>query len=138
MQKIDTRTGAYGVVIQNGAILLVEKEKGPYLGKLDLPGGKIEAHETPEEALRREFKEEVDGIFRTCTPLDNFSVTFEYGESLFQHIGLVYTVTGFSQPKAIGWHPLQELTQEQLTPFAFAAIGRMQEPKHLAIGGHLT
>lgn len=34
-------------------------ESGVLYGKMEFPGGKIEAHETPEEAARREVLEEV-------------------------------------------------------------------------------
>ena len=51
--------GAYGLVIINNKILLIRKNGGPYNNKLDLPGGTIEFGEKPEEALKRELKEEV-------------------------------------------------------------------------------
>lgn len=34
--------GVYGLVLNEGKILLVRKKGGPYDGKLDLPGGTIE------------------------------------------------------------------------------------------------
>ena len=51
--------GAYGLVINDNKILLIKKSGGPYDGKLDLPGGTIEFCERPEDALKREFKEEI-------------------------------------------------------------------------------
>ena len=39
--------------------LLIRQKRGPYAGKLDFPGGGIEFGESPEQALRREFAEEV-------------------------------------------------------------------------------
>ena len=50
--------GSYGIIVKNDQILLIKKVSGPYDGKLDLPGGTIEFKETPEEALKRELKEE--------------------------------------------------------------------------------
>ena len=43
--------GAYGIIIHKNKILLVKKSRGPYKGKYDLPGGKIEFGESIEEAL---------------------------------------------------------------------------------------
>lgn len=51
--------GAYGLIIREDEIVLIEKVGGSYNGKLDLPGGTIDWGETPEEALLRELKEEV-------------------------------------------------------------------------------
>jgi len=46
--------GAYGLIINNGQIVLVKKTGGPYAGKLDLPGGTIEFDEKTEQTLIRE------------------------------------------------------------------------------------
>lgn len=45
--------GAYGIVIKDEKILLIKKCRGPYLGKLDLPGGTVEFCERVEDALKR-------------------------------------------------------------------------------------
>jgi len=52
---------AVGVLIQNdGAFLLTSRPEGkPYAGYWEFPGGKLEAGETVEQALRRELQEEL-------------------------------------------------------------------------------
>ena len=45
--------------IRNGQVLLAMKKRGFATGKLNGPGGKFEPGETPEQACRREVKEEV-------------------------------------------------------------------------------
>ena len=50
--------GAYGLILKEGKILLIQKNGGPYDGKLDLPGGTIEFCEKPDDALKRELLEE--------------------------------------------------------------------------------
>jgi ribosomal protein S18 acetylase RimI-like enzyme len=67
------RTGAYGVATQNGKILLITQQSGPYQGKFDLPGGRIEFGETIEETLRREFYEEVSMHFESMKFLCNLT-----------------------------------------------------------------
>ena len=50
---------AVGAVIKRGtAILMVKRSKPPGEGLWSLPGGKVEAGESPPEALRREIAEE--------------------------------------------------------------------------------
>jgi len=52
------RIGVYGLLILENKILMIKKSRGPYKGKYDLPGGKIEERESLETALKREFIEE--------------------------------------------------------------------------------
>jgi chloramphenicol 3-O phosphotransferase len=128
-----SRTGVYGVAKKNGKILLVTKDKGPYLGRLDLPGGKIEFGEGIEEALHREFIEEVGMDFESMFPLGNFSNCFD-GQAdnqryRFHHIGMVYSVTGLSktQPNSLPlmhyvWVDIKSLSQERVCPFVWEVI----------------
>jgi len=46
-------------VVRDGRILLIEKKRGLGAGKINGPGGKIEAGETPLEAVMRETREEL-------------------------------------------------------------------------------
>ena len=91
--------GAYGLILNNDSIILIKKVGGPYNGKLDLPGGTIEFKETPEEALKRELKEEV-GIEVTDYDLfDANSVNFEWNHKgqieNIHHIGIFYKINSY-------------------------------------------
>lgn len=70
--------GAYGLIVQDGKILLIKKNGGPYDGKLDLPGGTIEFCERPSDALKRELKEEVGINVLDYKLFDADSVAFEW------------------------------------------------------------
>lgn len=52
---------AVGILIaSNGALLLTSRPAGkPYAGFWEFPGGKLEANESVEQALRRELQEEI-------------------------------------------------------------------------------
>ena len=50
--------GAYCIIIKNSKVLLIKKIRGPYTGKWDVPGGKIEFGEKIADALKREVFEE--------------------------------------------------------------------------------
>lgn len=92
--------GAYGLVINEGKILLIKKSGGPYDGKLDLPGGTIEFCEKPEETLKRELFEEVGIDVTNCKLFDADSVTFEwpYKDVIIKghHVGIFYKVLEYS------------------------------------------
>jgi 8-oxo-dGTP diphosphatase len=50
--------GASIAVIKDGSVLLVRRGRPPFAGIWSLPGGKIEAGETPRQAVSRELREE--------------------------------------------------------------------------------
>ena len=45
---------------QEGSLLVTKRAHNPAQGTLDLPGGFVDAHETAEEALSREIREEIN------------------------------------------------------------------------------
>ncbi len=49
-----------GVYVKDGKILLLKRNVEPFRGFWHVAGGHVKANETPEEALRREFKEETN------------------------------------------------------------------------------
>ena len=54
-----------------------------------IPGGKIEINETPEDALKREFKEELNLVIKSITPL---KTKFEYKCECELHCTFFYAV----------------------------------------------
>lgn len=95
-----TRIGVYGVLMDGEKMLLVRQQRGPYAGKLDFPGGGIEFGESPEQALRREFAEEVAMGFDSLKLIVNLTtvVTVPSAGSnpsnVMFHIGMIYKVNG--------------------------------------------
>tara|TARA_Y100000817_G_scaffold108336_1_gene84815 strand:+ start:573 stop:989 length:417 start_codon:yes stop_codon:yes gene_type:complete len=68
-----------GVISKEGKVLLGQRPEGSSLpGVWEFPGGKIEANESPEMALKRELEEEL-GIDAQVGPL-LLSTTHQYGD----------------------------------------------------------
>lgn len=65
---------AAAVISENGKILATQRGYGAYKDFWEFPGGKIEAGETPEQALIREIKEELAVTVR----IERFLTTAEY------------------------------------------------------------
>lgn len=131
--KQATRIGVHGVVRHKGKILLVEHASGPYKGKLGLPGGKIEHGESPEQALRREFQEEICGAFGSLYPLANFHAQTKVQDTDFHLIGLIYHIEDYTQGKGSaelkhGWYDLASLSQDTMSPFVEQLAKRYQAP----------
>lgn len=95
-----TRIGVYGIAMEEEKTLLVCQKRGPYAGKFDFPGGGIEFSESMEQALRREFFEEVAMEFDSMHLIDNLSTTIQVMQTAsnppytFHHIGMIYRLEG--------------------------------------------
>lgn len=89
--------GVYGIISNEGKILLIKKARGPYKEMYDLPGGGVEYGESFEETLKREFLEETGLKIRSPKFIQNNQFTVEYKnnkgeEQGLHHIGIYYSV----------------------------------------------
>lgn len=89
--------GVYGIILNEGKILLIKKARGPYKGTYDLPGGGIEHGESFENTLEREFLEETGLKVSSPKFIQNNQFTVEYQNSKgeeqgLHHIGIYYSV----------------------------------------------
>lgn len=58
VNKYHRAFGVYGIYIEDGKLLVINKNGGPYINRFDLPGGSLEEGEALSEAMKREFLEE--------------------------------------------------------------------------------
>ncbi|MEZ3503624.1 MAG: (deoxy)nucleoside triphosphate pyrophosphohydrolase [Lachnospiraceae bacterium] len=67
------------VICDGDKIFATARGYGDYKGKWEFPGGKVEVGESPQQALRREIKEELD----TNIEVGNLIGTIEYDYPTF-------------------------------------------------------
>ena len=76
MNEIKTIRVVAAIIIKNGEVFATQRGYGDFKGGWEFPGGKIDAGETPEEALIREIKEELDTEVEVIELLD--TVEYDY------------------------------------------------------------
>lgn len=131
--------GVYGICFENDCILVIRKILGPYAGRYDLPGGRLENEESLQEGVIREFREETGFTVSGMKSIGvcDFAVTWYFRNELetVHHIALLYEVTventeildaveSFDEQDSNGalWLALDEVTQENASPLVLQAI----------------
>ncbi len=92
---------AAALIDADGRVLVTQRPAGKaHAGKWEFPGGKVEAGETPEQAVNRELREEL-GLEPCERCLQPFSFTsFAYPDfHLFMPLYLCRQWDGFAMPK---------------------------------------
>ena len=120
-----------GVVRRKGRLLLCQRPEGKRLGLLwEFPGGKVEAGETPEAALERELKEELNVTTRTGRVLDVLRADDRNGGDLlllFYESEIVSGEPETVECRALAWVRPEEAAAYDLAP-ADAAFARRNLP----------
>ena len=137
-----THLGVYGVLVHENKILMIKKTRGPYTGKFDLPGGKLEHGESLAEGLRREWREETGVVVRSIKLLTNLTTrcSFKYeGENIDMYqVGLIYEITdadlstlqentNFEDSQGTVWIDPAKVSDSELSPFAQEIVKRFRE-----------
>lgn len=113
------------VIVSEGSILCARRGPGGFLAqKWEFPGGKIEAGETPREALEREIEEEL-----CCTVQVVSEVTTTRHEDEFGIVNLstfwcelVAGTPQLTEHSAVEWLPPEELKSLDWAPADVPAV----------------
>lgn len=129
--------GVYVIVADGGRLLLIEKARGHYTGRLDLPGGSIEFGESTEECACREVREETGLTVAGLELIGVWSHVGTYGDEQLHHIGIIYRARSWTGELSRGgdgqdsngpvWHDNHE---SSLTPLASQAFDFLSSRAH--------
>ncbi len=129
---------AVGVLRKEKQVLLARRQAHQDLaGFWEFPGGKIEAGETPEEALIREFEEEVGVATRNWQPLIQIPWDYEKVSVLLN----VYETEYFdgephgAEGQTVQWTPMSELEAQAFPEANRGLVKALQLPGHYMISG---
>ncbi|MFE3325111.1 (deoxy)nucleoside triphosphate pyrophosphohydrolase [Streptomyces sp. NPDC059176] len=129
--RVNLRVVVAGAVYDQGRLLAARRSAPPELaGGWELPGGKLEAGETPEQGLVRELREEL-GI--EAEPVERVPGEWPLGPGHVLQVWTARLVSGEPQPledhDALRWLGADELDAvdwlPQDRPAVEAAVGRL-------------
>lgn len=122
------------IIKKEKQIFATQRGYGDYKDWWEFPGGKIEQGETPEEALVREIKEELD----TIITVDRFLMTVEYDYPEF-HLSMDCFFCSIEsgnltllEHEAAKWLPVDNLRQVNWLPADMEIIEQIE--KDLTVG----
>lgn len=117
------------VILKDGRVFATQRGYGPYRDWWEFPGGKIETGETPEEALRREIREELDTEIRVGDLLEE--VEYDYPEFHLSMICFLADVISghlvLREHEDARWLSPDRLDEVQWLPADLAVIRHLKE-----------
>lgn len=117
------------IIRKEDKIFATQRGYGDWKDWWEFPGGKMEAGETPEEALKREIKEELSADIS----VDEFITTVEYDYPAFHLTMHCYLCTlldeamHLNEHEAARWLSKAELRSVKWLPADLEVVERMKE-----------
>lgn len=131
------RLSVRAIINEDGKALLLRRNNGrsSILGKYELPGGKLEYGEQPEDALRRYLHDDAglhiqaSTLFDAVTYIDHDDASIQYGVIVY-----LVTLTRQRHPMKLSgnyskykWHSMLSIQQSELTDLTQLLLGIIQQ-----------
>jgi ribonuclease HI len=133
---MNQRIAVRAIIRQDGKTLLLRRTTGrqSILGKYELPGGKLEYGEQPEDAVARYLKDEAGLTIQTAQLFDVLTY-IDHDNRDTQYVLILYLVSIMGDSKvALGqsydryaWERVSEIQQNELTESAKLLLGISQQ-----------
>lgn len=141
-QRIEVRS----IVKKDERVLLLKRASGQdhLLGKYELPGGKVEPSEQPEEAIKRLIKAETGLIVHASYLSDVFTYTDGGSDHLVQRAVIVYisSLSGERGDVKLSakhshyiWRKVSDIQNEEITELAFLLLSTDREKSSMSAAG---
>ena len=118
------------IIIKDGQVFATQRGYGEFQGWWEFPGGKMEAGESPQEALKREIREELDADVLVKELLEtvewdypNFHLTMHcficnlLSESLHLNEHEAATWLTHETLRSVKWLPADEILLEKIAEY---------------------
>lgn len=130
MKKIMKRIEVVAaVIVRDGEVLATRRGYGEWQGWWEFPGGKMEAGESPRDALRREIREELDAEIEVGRLLE--TVEWDYPAfHLTMHCFICSLVSGsmnLNEHEAAVWLTKENIGSVKWLPADEGLIGRIRQ-----------
>jgi len=116
------------IIPRNGKILITQRPADKKLGNFwEFPGGKIEAEESPQEALRRELREELDIRIEVGPLVAKVLHQYDWGVVEIHAYQCVWTEGDIKhlEVKDHSWARPEDLTSYNMLPADFPIIEKL-------------
>ena len=118
------------IIIKDGQVFATQRGYGEFKGWWEFPGGKMEPEESPQEALKREIREELDAEVEVRELLEtvewdypNFHLTMHcficslLSESLHLNEHEAATWLTYETLRSVKWLPADEILLDRIAEY---------------------